>query len=171
MFRRVGRKGGEKEYYEVVKEKLAQLFRERGVNVYLEITASGVFSNRIKSEIPHDREIIFSFLRKVAPDITGFVERSGSSEFVVVEVKRNEIGLDDIYQLRKYADLFDAKFSFLVSLKPVPEEIKRLSKAVYAILARPSIYHVFVLTYFDGKSGEFVEWFEENPFTKSIYWR
>jgi len=171
MSRRVGREGGEKEYYGVIKEKLTELFRGKGVDVYLEITANGVFSNRIKSKIPHGREIIFSFLRKLAPDITGFVERGVLPEFVVVEVKRNEIALEDIYQLRKYADLFDAKFSFLVSLKPIPEEIKRLSKAIYAILARPSIYHVFVLTYFDGKSGEFVEWFEENPFTKSIYWR
>lgn len=163
------RKSGEEEqYYEIIKEKLGELFKERGVSVYLEITSRGVFSDRLKSRIPSGRDIIFLFLKKAAPDITGFIEGSSLSRFIVVEVKKEKIELDDIYQLRKYADLFDARFAFLVSLKPIPEEIKRLSKTVYTLLAGSSIYDAFVLAQFDEHNKQFVEWFKENPFSESI---
>jgi len=160
------------EYYEIVKEKLAELFKEKGVKIYLEITARGKFSNKLKSKIPSGREIIFLFLKRLAPDITGFVEGCSLPGFVVAEVKRGKIELDDIYQLKKYADLFEARFAFLVSLEPIPEEIKRLLKVTFLIskLKGGSIYHAFVLTRFDKDRDEFTEWFEENPFLQSVYW-
>lgn len=162
----------EESYYGVVKEKLGELFKEKGVRTHLEITANGRFSNKLKSKIPSGREIIFSFLKKkLAPDVTGFIEAGILPGFVVVEVKSNKIGLDDLYQVKKYADLFDAKFAFLVSLKPIPEEIRRLSKVVYTLLTRPSIYQSFTIAQFDEYSGKFVEWFEKNPFSESIYWK
>ena len=163
----------EEEYYGPVKEKLSELFKEKGVSIHLEITSKGTFSNKLKSKIPSGREIIFSFLKKAAPDITGFVEGISAylPSFVVVEVKKNKIKLDDIYQLKKYAELFDARFAFLVSLKPIPEEIKRLSRTIYTLLASQSIYHAFTLTQFNKESREFVEWFEKNPFSESIYWK
>lgn len=161
----------EEEYYNVIKEELAELFKEKGVSIYLEITARGKFSNRLKSKIPSGREMIFLFLKKAVPDITGFVEDCSLPGFVVVEVKRDKIELDDIYQLKKYADLFDTKFAFLVSLKSIPEEIRRLSRTVYNLLSRPSIYQAFVLSKFDEQSNNFVEWFEKNPFSKTIYWK
>ena len=50
--------------------------------------------------------ITFYFLKEAAPDITGFIRKQYATEFVVVEIKRNTIKLDDIYQTRKYAELF-----------------------------------------------------------------
>ena len=117
------------------------------------------------------QEIIFQFLKKAAPDITGFVGKILLPGFVVVEVKKNRIDLDDIYQLKRYADLFDARFAFLVSLEPIPEEIKRLSSAIPTLLMRPTYHAAFVLARFDEQINEFVEWFEKNPFLESIYWR
>ena len=67
------------------------------------------FSNRLKSQIPQHRDLIFNFLREAAPDITGFIRKEYSTDFVVVDVKNAVIKLDDIYQTRKYAELFDAK--------------------------------------------------------------
>jgi len=163
----------EEEYYPIIREKLEKLFREKGVNVYLEITARRTFSEKLKSKIPSGREIIFIFLKKAAPDITGFVETKTLPNFIVVEVKDEKIELDDIYQLKKYADLFDAKFAFLISLEPIPEEIKRLCRSPFFLLSRlkASVYNAFALGEFDKNSNEFVEWFEENPFSETIYWR
>ena len=161
----------EEECYEIVKEKLSEQFKEKGVNVYLEVTSRGTFSNELKNKIPRGKEVIFLFLRKVAPDITGFVEGTVLPGFIVVEVKRGKLELDDIYQLKKYADLFEARFAFLVSLEPIPVEIKRLQEVLYLLTKLKETYQAFVLTHFDKNTEEFVEWFEENPFTSPIYWR
>jgi hypothetical protein len=168
------RKKLEEKYYELIKDKLEELFKEKGVKAYFEITAKGTFSNTLKAKIPSGGEIIFLFLKKAVPDITGFVQESKLPGFVVVEVKGNKIELDDIYQLKKYADLFDARFAFLVSIKPIPEEIKRLSGSPLFLLSKlrgGNIYQAFALAHFDEQNGEFVEWFEEDPFIESIYWR
>lgn len=123
----------EREYHEIVKTKLEELLRTKFDNFHLEITADKKFSNKLKAEIsPHGyRDIIFHFLKHAAPDITGFIKGGHSSDFIVVEIKREAIKLDDIYQTRKYAELFNAKYALLISAKEIPEEIKRLSKVVY----------------------------------------
>jgi len=161
----------EREYYNPVKGKLEDLFRTRCDDFYLEITADKKFSNKIKAEVRQGREIIFLFLKEASPDITGFVKGKYSSDFIVAEVKKEKIILDDVYQATKYRDLFDSKYTFLVSLEPIPEEIKRLHKAVSTLLHHPSIYHTFTLVHFDEKTNEFVEWYPENPFDKDLYWR
>ena len=118
----------ERDYYEKIKSKLEELLRDKTGNVYLEQTADKSFSDTLKSVIPRSHEIIFSFLkvRETRPDITGYItNKHGSDHFIVAEIKLNSLKLEDIYQLRKYADLFNARFAFLISLQPVPEEIKR----------------------------------------------
>ena len=161
----------EEDYYRPIKEKMEELFKSKVSNFYFEITANGSFSQKIKQKIPQNREIIFSFLkgRGQSPDITGFVQGQYSSDFMIIEIKK-EIKLDDIYQTMKYRDLFDSKFTFLVSIKPIPEEIRRLCKIAFILLNR-SIYQFFALAQFDVENNKFVEWFEENPFEKDIYWR
>lgn len=162
----------EREYYEAIKAKLEELFQKRaGDKVYLEITASKIFSDKLKAAIPDHRNIIYVFLKEASPDLTGFVEQQYSRDFIVAEIKRDKIKLDYVYQTRKYHDLFDSKFTFLISLQPIPEEIKRLHKTAYGLLQRPSIYHAFVLAYFDEKTGSFVEWYPENPFDEDLLWR
>jgi hypothetical protein len=64
----------EEEYYPVIRGKLDELFREKGVDAHLEITANKEFSGYLKGKIPQSRGVVFYFLRKVAPDITGYVE-------------------------------------------------------------------------------------------------
>jgi len=159
-------------YYPLIKDKLSELFNKKGAIINLEITANGIFSNNLKSKIPSNHEIIFLFLKKAAPDITGYVEKVALPGFIVVEIKKDKIELDDIYQLAKYADLFDAKFAFLISLKIIPEEIKRLLKSLSLLSKlKGSIYKAFTLAQFDTHSNEFTDWFEENPFLESIYWK
>ena len=119
----------EKEYYEAIKTNLEQLLAARSVPFHLEITADKKFSNELKAHIEPNRDIIFHFLKEAAPDITGFIKKSHFPDFIVVEVKKETIKLDDIYQAKKYQDLFNAKFTFLVSLQPTLRWKLRYRKA------------------------------------------
>ena len=146
-----------------------ELFTSRGCNVCLEITAERI-SNKLKEQIPDYRHIIFSFVG-TKPDITGFIEEKYSKRFIVVEFKDRKLNLGDIYQLHKYADLFDAKFPFLVSTWEIPAKIKALSKVEFRILGREYPLPNLTLVYFDKNRNKFVDWFEENPFEKDLYWK
>lgn len=163
----------EKEYYSLVKTSIEELLKTKTANVYLEITANKKFSDRLKNEIPSGRDIIFNFLKQAAPDISGFIKAEYSSDFIVIEFKKDKIKLDDIYQTKKYRDLFNAKFAFLISLKSIPEELRRLDKAINNQLLQSglSYFQAFVLARFDPKQNRFLEWYPENPFEKGIYWK
>lgn len=153
----------ERQYYEIIKEQLYTLLRSKYDSFHLEITAEKRFSNVLKSEIGQYREIIFYFLKEAAPDITGFIRKPYSTEFIVVEIKKNTIKLDDIYQTRKYAELFDARYALLISIMEISEEIKRLHRVVYSLLTLPA-YKTLTIVHFDEETIDFVEWFPRNPF-------
>jgi hypothetical protein len=162
----------EKSHYEVIKKIFEELFRSKGKNTYFEVTANG-FSNKLKDQIPDNRHIIFSFLgtKGAKPDMTGFIEEKYSKKFIVVEIKNESIKLNHIYQLKKYVELFDARFAFLVSTKEIPAEVKKLSKVVLPLLWRNHPLPNLTLVHFDEDINEFVDWFPENPFEKDLYWR
>jgi len=164
-------KNSEKEYYPLIKDKLGELLRAKTTNFYLEITANKKFSNKLKAEIRQDRDIIFHFLKEASPDITGFIKNNYSTDFIVVEFKKGRIKLDDIYQTRKYIDLFAAKFAFLISLEAIPEEIKRLQKVTYELLSTRHYSYPFILTQFSEKTGNFIEWYLKDPFKEDTYWK
>ncbi len=152
----------ESEYYKPIKTKVAEILREKYAAYHLEITAKR-FSNRLKAGIPDSRHIIFTFLKDVRPDITGFVKEDYSTKFIVVEVKNEALKVDHIYQVKKYAELLGAPCALLISTEEIPEEIKRLSKAVYSLLSLPA-YETITLVKFNTETGEFDEWFPKNPF-------
>lgn len=155
----------ERSYYVPVKEWLGQILKEKFASYHLEITANKKFSNVLKAQIDRNRDLIFHFLKEAAPDITGFVKGEYSREFIVVEIKNQPIKLDDIYQTRKYAELFDARYALLISTEEIPEEIMRLSKVCFPHLLSLPAYKKLTLVHFsnDGKNSV---WFEENPFMK-----
>ena len=154
----------ERDYYKTIKTKLEELLGTKFSNFHLEITADKKFSNRLKAEIsPYGhRDIIFRFLNEASPDITGFIKGEYSSDFIVVEIKNEEIKIDHVYQTKKYAELFNTKYALLISTKEIPEEIKRLSKVVYSLLSSGG--YRTTLVYFDAERKDFVEWYEKNPF-------
>ena len=138
----------EKDYYKPIKETLEKLFRSKikGDIVYLEITAYGNFSNELKRSIPNNLNIIFTFLKgkEFAPDITGFVKKEYYSEFIVVEVKDEPIKLDHLYQIKKYAELLNAKYALLISTHEIPEEIKTVIYYSYKLpLGCDLFYYIF----------------------------
>lgn len=123
----------EKALYQPVKNFLHGHFSATFGNCHLEITASGQFEESLKRVMRHD--IIFSFLgRKASPDLVGFIrDEYGIKDYIVTEIKRGRITLQDVYQTKMYGDLFAAKHSLLISPVPVPEEIKRLHKSLFIL--------------------------------------
>jgi hypothetical protein len=154
----------ERAYCRVVKDWLETILNPRFATCHLEITADRHFSNVLQAQIGRSREIIFSFLRDAAPDITGFLKKDSSSllEFVVVEVKRGPIRLDHVYQLRKYAGLFDARYALLVSPAEIPEKIMRLSQIVHSLLALPAYRQMTLIRLPEDVSSS--EWVPVDPF-------
>ncbi len=161
------RNKNEEKHYEPVKNWLDKILAEKFASHHLEVTANGKFSNAIQSQIDPHRELIFSFLKSGAsPDITGFVKKddSTSREFIVVEVKNEPIKLDDIYQTKKYADLFNAKYALLVSTHEIPEKIIRLAKrVVFPCLLQIPLYGRIALIHF-ADNGEKITWAVDDPF-------
>lgn len=156
----------EKDYYSDLKSLLEKHLQSAfGESYHLEITATKSFSNKLKAQIPERRNLIFHFLKEAPPDITGFTKEQYTTDFFVAEFKKETLRLDDIYQVRKYAELFDAKYALLITTEEIPEELKRLSKIVYSLLSLPG-YSKLTLARFDQQQGQFVDWFEENPFVK-----
>lgn len=148
--------------------------RKKFKDFHLEITADKHFSNKLKEKIGTKRDIIFSFLKEAAPDITGYIDigelyhvvsffKEDEYVFLVIEVKKEKLKLDDIYQTRKYAELFNAWLAILITLEEIPEEIKRLSRVVKPLLPK-SDENQLVISYFDHKTNEFKDWFPKNPF-------
>lgn len=153
----------EKDYYPAMKRRLEELLKSRFDEFHLEITATKRFSNKLKAEIPEHRNIIFRFLNETAPDITGFVREKHATRFFVAEFKKGTLRLDDIYQARKYAELFEAKYALLITTSEIPKELKRLSQMTHSLLALPG-YCRLILVRFDEQQDRFVDWFQENPF-------
>lgn len=158
----------ESDYYKPVEIVFDGLFRKKG-SLYSEITATGQPSNRIKEKIHDNRNIIFSFLKEARPDITGFSVGKYSEKFFVIEVKNEEIKLEHLYQIRKYIDLFDAYFGFLVSTKEIPAEIKKITNIQYSIM-NIGQYRCFSLCQYDEEHKTIIDWHKENPFEKDYYW-
>lgn len=159
----------EKDYYEPVKKEFERLFKGKA---HLEITANKRYSNKLKAAFHEEREIIFKFLKEAVPDILGFIKPTmlaeffeTASDFVIIEIKSEILKLDDIYQARKYAELFNAQHAFLVSTEEIPDELKRLSKVVPSLLSLPT--SKLILGQFDEKTNRVVDWFKENPFDMS----
>lgn len=168
------RKTLEKELYEPIKEYLEKAFRLKFGNCYLEVTANGSFSELIKRGVRND--IIFSFLgKKASPDLTGFIHTQGNQWFVVwsnsdiqdfitVEIKRERLTLQDVYQAKMYGDLFQAKYALLISTEPIPEEIRRLNQCLFITYRFMSGWYLYVGEWHGpNRMAEFM-WLPNSPY-------
>lgn len=166
--------GTEKELYKTIKDYLEERFRLDGLgesdySYYLAITSEGKFPEKILSKVPEHYEIIFSFLKKKnSPDLTGFVKKSYSPDFITVEIKDDTIKLEDVYQAKRYAELFRAKYGFLISTKPIPTTIKRLCQKTSILNIAGTSYETLKLAQFDVERNRIWgrNWFPESPFRK-----
>jgi hypothetical protein len=159
----------EADLYDPVQLKLSEELTGKVSKFWLETSARG-FSERIKAAIPPGREIIFNFLR-YKPDIMGLVEREYQKDLLTVEVKEKTLKIDDIYQAKMYKEVLGARYGFLVSAAPIPEELKRLCRTTFSILHSidDHTFRFLAIAQFHPVGG-FIDWFEENPFDKEFFW-
>lgn len=162
----------EKDLYEPIKTAFEDLLAGTGRSFHLEITATKGLSERLKASIPDGKEIVFAFLKK-RPDLFGFLEGQYAHDLITVEVKEGAVKLEDIYQAKLYKEVLGAKCGFLITTRPIPEEVKRLCRSTLDILrsAADSSYRFLVIGQFDKDTNEFVDWFEENAFVQQRYWQ
>ena len=107
----------ESEIYERVRTALLDRFEPKG-ECYLWVTANKI-PEEVKEFLDTDALMILS-AQKRRPDLTGYIivekpHPSISKRVIVVEVKDSSPSLEDIYQTKKYADLFSAEYAFLIS--------------------------------------------------------
>jgi hypothetical protein len=162
----------EARYYPIVKSWLQDLLKRQFPSCYLEITANGRFSEKIKDHIPQGREIIFRFLSQASPDLTGFVTRERGRGFIVVEVKTTTIRLKDVSQVRGYAELFGARLSLLLSTMETPEEFRRLHQVAPEVFSTLTGHGKITAGWLQEQGGKLtVQWFPADPFARGLLYR
>jgi len=157
--------------YDPVQKKLGEMLSGRVDKFYLETGASRGFSETIKAAIPSGREILFNFMRR-RPDLLGLVETEYQKDLITVEVKERSLKIDDLYQAKMYKEVFGARYGFLITAAPIPEELRRLCKTTPAILHSVDdwIIRFLAIAQFHPAGG-FIDWVEENPFEQERYWK
>ncbi len=163
--------GAERLLYDPVKAEFERLFQHVHGRCHLEITAMGQFTEKLKEKVREP--IVFSFIRRMkgsehrSPDITGFATdpKTQSDYLVTIEVKDDPVSLWDVYQAKMYAELFNAKYGFLVSTHPIPTELKKLHQ-VHFVMNRFMSVTYLCLVEFDAKASKIVHdtWFPDPPF-------
>ena len=164
----------EAELYEPVMSCLRSSLVAVGKSVFLEIAAVTGLSERMKRAIPKGDEIVFSFLRKHKPDIVGVIEGENvMNPLVVAEVKAKSLSLDDVFQTKRYKDLLQARGGFLVTVKPIPEDLRRLCGQNGDLLhsASDGPYKFLAICQFDIAAGKFIDWFQDDPFQQEYRWK
>lgn len=146
--------------YEPVKKALHDALQPIG-KCYLEISARSFISNNLKAVLT-DSNLFLNLFERYIPDIMGYVEEEHAKPVIVVEVKPSEIKIRDIFQVKQYAQVFDAKYALLISPEPLPEEIKRILKAKNQLLYHQTYRQIFI-GLFNEQTGKIDEnsWYPE----------
>jgi hypothetical protein len=162
----------EKQLYEPIKEYLRSAFCKKFGDCHLEVTSNGIFSEIIRRVVRDD--IVFSFLgKKASPDLVGFIpinpwmafSSSDIQDFITVEIKKDKLTLQDVYQAKMYGDLFRAKYALLISPKPITEELKRLDRQLFITFRYKTGYRVYIGEWFaeENTMAEF-KWYATSPY-------
>ena len=121
----------EAQFYEPIKTALWDVFSSAALSCHLEITNKGL-SDKLQRSLD-DFALFYIKIDRQYPDITGFVETSYGREIITVEVKQRIRKINDFFQAKRYGEVFDAKYAFLISLTQIPEQIRRFIKKRSAI--------------------------------------
>jgi len=167
-----GRKAEER-LYEPVKRALEGYFgQDDHIALALEVTADR-FSPQMKHFL-NDDTLFLVENRELRPDIFGKVgpdarQAFGYSDFLVTaEVKSGVPTVNDIFQAKKYGELYHAFFSFLISTKLPEERVIRLLRHNPVLLFYSGISTAYMCRYSE-ESERFDWWFSERePRKKNI---
>ena len=156
-----------------IRDFLKYKFKENYELVRIEDTYENNISSKILNEIPKDNDLVIQYLKKVKPDITGFLYariRPGyQPEFVSSKITLHVITLQMIYESKLSADLLNADYAFLFSTEPIPSEIISLHEKTnilrlackYATDSERSCS--LILAQYDVATGTVLEWYPIKP--------
>lgn len=142
----------EKPLYEPIKNALMEIFDHIG-DCHLEMTAKKRFSNKLKKAFD-DVALYMITVERFFPDITGFMKTKYSTDIITVEVKAEAPMIKDIFQTKDYAEVFNARYAILVSVKTISEERRRLILKRREIMTRYPREPV-IIAQFDMDTGDF----------------
>lgn len=155
-------------FYPGIRNALQSYFCSGSVNCLFEVTAEGI-SDKLQGELGD--EILFLLRsRELRPDILGHVEHPVGSKafyfhefFVAAEVKEGSPTINDLFQAKKYGEIYEAAVTLLVSNEKPEERVVRLLKRRPVLLHLPMSMHSVYLCKFSEKNGTIDWWYPEPP--------
>jgi hypothetical protein len=129
-----GKKRLERETYQHIRKAFMKYINRK--SLVLEITASGGRPpEKLEKFVTPSAAPLLSN-KTLAPDLFGgIVEQESSFGFgilkeprpncIVIEVKDKDVTIGDFYQAKRYGEVFNAKYAFLVSTAPLPSSIRK----------------------------------------------
>ncbi len=167
------RRESEAQLYEPAKQAIARLFKAKPC--YLEISATDRQVSENIKRVLTDYNLFASVVERFIPDITGYIlDTDQSKSLIVVEVKPGPPRLKDIFQTKAYAEIFGAKYAFLISPQMVQEEVNRILKMKHELLTHTGGYGRILIGWLrEAEEGEMVKgekggwvidgWFPDKP--------
>jgi len=158
----------EKRLYSAVRDALHSYFSPGSLDCIFEVTAEGV-SDVLQGKL-QDEVLFLLGSRELRPDILGHVEHPIESKafyyhsfFVTAEVKDGTPTVNDLFQAKKYGEIYEAAISLLVSTQKPEERLLRLLKRKSVLLHLPMSMFSAYLCRFLAKDGTIDWWFPEHP--------
>jgi len=156
----------EKVLYPPIRDCFIRKFRNAGFpEVHLEITCGGSFSSELRDMLRAEMAFLS---RRFAPDLTGYVKDEGRLSLISIEVKRKEVGFNEIFQAKGYGELLRAKFAFLISHKPLSPTMRQFLREREGILyfGYPDVKVVYIGRFnLETKSMVEEDWYPKSPFS------
>jgi len=158
----------ESKLYPLVRDALESYFRLGSEQCVFKVTAEGV-SGELEERLPD--EILFLLgSRELRPDILGYVQYPTASKafyyhsfFVTAEVKGGVPTINDLFQAKKYGEIYGAAISLLVSTLKPEQRLLRLLKRKSVLLHLPMTMYSEYLCTFSTKDNVIDWWFPEEP--------
>ena len=126
---------------------------------HVEITSNGCFSKHLLTRFNIIRKIQELLPRKLMPDITGFFK---DTKIFVTEVKNRPLALEDIYQVKCYAELIDSEVALLISPFDFSASDRRLLQRREDILRFPN-QRLVSIGLFNEKLEMVEKWYPRRP--------
>jgi hypothetical protein len=156
----------EGDLYVPIRKALVDYLRqpEDHITVNLEVTANG-FSQLMQRYIPDE---VFNFIgnREYRPDLYGHIgpdcrDSYGMSMFtIVVEVKPTALTLRDLFQAKRYGELYKAEVTLLVSPEYLDAKLHRLLEKRVDLLGYSGTYWSVYPCRYDQTDHALAEWYD-----------
>jgi hypothetical protein len=157
----------ESRLYPGIRNALQSYFCSGSVDCLFEVTAEGI-GDELQKELSD--EILFLLgSRELRPDILGHVKHSVGSKafyyhefFVAAEVKEGSPTINDLFQAKKYGEIYEAAVTLLVSNEKPEERLLRLLKRKPVLLHLPmSMYSAYLCRF--SERNETIDWWYPEP--------